>query len=271
MLDAVDCSVSLGGAPVLSGVTLRLGPGEVVAVVGANGAGKSTLLRLLAGEIAPSAGAACLDGRPLSTLHPRALARRRAVMSQASQLAFSFTAAEIVAFGAEAGGAPRRLGEALARRALARVDLAGCENRPVSTLSGGQAQRVHLARALAQVEAAERRGEDGGAAPRFLLLDEPTASLDLRHQLHALGVARAMAARGLGVLAILHDLNLAIRAADRIVALAGGRIVADGAPAEVVDDGFVARVYGLTLPVGRAPTPGIPFILPQSAPPFAPA
>ncbi|WAJ31319.1 heme ABC transporter ATP-binding protein [Antarcticirhabdus aurantiaca] len=269
MLDAVDCSVSLGGAPVLSGVTIRLGPGEVVAVVGANGAGKSTLLRLLAGEIAPSAGAARLDGRPLSTLHPRALARRRAVMSQASQLAFSFTAAEIVAFGAEAGGAPRRRGEELARRALARVDLAGFENRPVSTLSGGQAQRVHLARALAQVEAAE--GDGDGGVPRFLLLDEPTASLDLRHQLHALGVARAMAARGLGVLAILHDLNLAIRAADRIVALAGGRIVADGAPAEVVDDGFVARVYGLALPVGRAPAPGIPFILPQSAPPSAPA
>lgn len=265
MLELADISVSLGGRTILDGVSLAVTPGECVAVIGANGAGKSTLLKVLSGQMRPDRGAARLDGCPMGDIGAAALSRRRAVVAQSVALAFPFTAAEIVGFGAEAGGALGRRREAIAAAALAQVDMAGHAARLVPSLSGGEAQRVHLARAIAQLEAAMESPVGDGANGHYLLLDEPTASLDLRHQVETLSLARRLAGRGIGVVVVLHDLNLAALASDRIVALKDGRVLANGPVGTVVDDALVSAVYGIALPVGRTP-PDLPFVLPQTAP-----
>ncbi|MEF2550554.1 heme ABC transporter ATP-binding protein [Aurantimonas sp. A2-1-M11] len=265
MLELSGISVSLGGRAILDGVGFTVTAGECVGVIGANGAGKSTLMKVLSGQLRPDRGSARLDGRELSEIGAAGLSRRRAVVAQSVDLSFPFTAAEIVRFGAEAGGASgRRRGE-IAESALAQVDMAGHARQLVPSLSGGEAQRVHLARGIAQIEAAMDTAQAGQVAGGyFLLLDEPTASLDLRHQVETLTLARRLAGRGIGIVAVLHDLNLAAMASDRIVALKDGRVVAAGPVGSVVDDAMVEVVYGIALPVGRTP-PTLPFFLPQMA------
>lgn len=245
----------IGGRPVLDGVDLSVEVGEVVVLIGANGAGKSTLLKILSGEGTPDGGD--VAGPVVEARHPAAMARVRAVVPQSVEIAFPFTAVEIVRLGAEAGGSGGLAADRLCLAALSDVGLAGYGERKVSSLSGGEAQRVHLARAIAQIRAMP-------GPTRFLLLDEPTASLDLCHQLLVVRLARRMALEGVGVLAILHDINLACLAATRLVALADGRVVANGSPRDVVDDALIQRVYQVHLPVGHAP-PHLPFVLPQAA------
>lgn len=252
---ARDLRLAMGGRAILDGVSLELRPGEVLCVIGANGAGKSTLLGLLSGARRPDAG--MLTGPVADARAPAAMARVRAVLPQSVELGFAFNAFELVRLGAEAGGARAEAVASLCHDALAEVGLDGFAGRNVAAMSGGEAQRVHLARALAQVRAMP-------GPHRFLLLDEPTASLDLKHQILTLDIARRLARTGVGVLAILHDLNLACLAADLILALAGGRVVAQGRPEEVVTDGVVEATYGLRLPVGRVPATA-PFLLPQIA------
>ena len=245
----------IGGRAVLDGVDLSVETGEVVVMIGANGAGKSTLLKILSGESAPDDGH--VGGPVAEARHPSAMARVRAVVPQSVELAFPFTAFEIVRLGAESGGAGGLSADRLCQAALSDVGLAGYGDRKVSSLSGGEAQRVHLARAIAQVRAMP-------GPTRFLLLDEPTASLDLCHQLLVVRLARRMAQEGVGVLAILHDINLACLAATRLAALADGQVMANGSPRDIVDDALIERVYGVRLPVGHAPT-HLPFVLPQAA------
>ncbi len=246
--------VVLGGRAILDGVDLALEPGKVTVVVGPNGAGKSTLLKVLAGERQPSSGEVRLDGIPLEKLAPVALARRRAVLPQSVHVAFVFTVAEIVTLGLPAG-LERLLASALVARALRAVDLDGFEARLYDQLSGGERQRVQFARVLAQLWAAP--------APGYLLLDEPTLSLDLAHQLLTLRIARDYASEGGGVLAVLHDINLSAMAADEIVALKDGRVVAAGAPGDVVTDELIATLYGVSARVRGVPEG--PFLLPQTA------
>lgn len=248
MYTARDITVRAGGRTLLEGAGVAVAPGRVTVLVGANGAGKSTLLKVLAGELRPAAGTVELDGTPVRALSPRALAARRAVLSQSVQVAFPFTVAEVVALGSQ------RARPELVHRALARVDMLGFHDRPYGRLSGGEMQRVQIARALLQLQAC--------AAPGYLLLDEPTASLDLSHQTLIVRLARALASEGVGVLAILHDLNLAAMAADRIVALRAGRVEGEGQPSEMLTDALLARVFGVRLRVGWAPE--TPFLLPQS-------
>jgi iron complex transport system ATP-binding protein len=260
MLAAHDIVVSAGRRSILDGVSLTLGAGETVAVVGPNGAGKSTLLRVLAGELRPDGGRVMLDGREVSTFPPRLLARRRAVLSPSITVTFPFTLAEVVAMGA--GDGTGRTVEALARAAIAEVDLQGFETRVFSTLSGGEQQRGHFARVLVQMACGEAMH-----GPGALLLDEPTASLDLRHQLALTASARRCAARGVAVLAIVHDLNLATQFADRLIVLQHGRLVAEGAPGEVIDDELLESVFGVRGAVGLLPPAGVPFVLPHAAVP----
>ena len=253
MYEARAIRVVLGGRAILDGVDLALSPGRVVVVVGPNGAGKSTLLKALAGERRPSSGEVRLDGVPLADIPTAALARRRAVLPQSVHVAFAFTVAEIVTLGLPAG-LDRVLTNAHVARALLAVDLENFDARLYEQLSGGERQRVQFARVLAQLWAAP--------APGYLLLDEPTLSLDLEHQLLALRIARDYAREGGGVLAVLHDINLAAMAADEIVALKNGRVVAAGTPGEVFTDGLMATLYGVAARVCSVPEG--PFLLPQT-------
>jgi heme transport system ATP-binding protein len=256
-LAAASISVRIGGKALLDGVTLSIAAGETVALVGPNGAGKSTLLRVLSGEIRPSTGVVALKGRPLASFGPRVLAQHRAVLSQNLTVAFPFTVADVVRMGA----GDRRGGklDQLVADALAEVDLAAFADRVITTMSGGEQQRAHFARVLVQLACGE-----AAHGPGVLLLDEPTASLDLRHQLDLVEATRRCTARGVTVVAILHDLNLATLFARRVVVLDRGRIAADGAPRDTITDAMLEQVFRVGTAIGRVPAAGTPFVLPHA-------
>lgn len=258
MYRAEDVTVTAGRKTLVDRASLAIVPGRVSVLVGPNGAGKSTLLKALSGEQRLASGRVTLDGVAVSAMRPLDLARRRAVLPQAAEVAFPFTAGEVIA-----AGLMGREGRDAARiaRMLALVDLSGFADRRYDSLSGGERQRVQLARILAQLDL----GRSGKAA--YLFLDEPTASLDLAHQLTVLRLARAHAEQGGGVLAVLHDLNLAAMVADEIVVMAGGRIRAAGPVAQVLTEEVLADAFGISVAVGVAP-PG-PFVLPQNVRPPA--
>lgn len=261
MFHARNVSVRYGGHLALQAATLAVEPGAVTVLIGPNGAGKSTLLKALCGDLVPGEGSVEVDGRNILLFSAAELAARRAVLSQATQLSFPFTVHEVVRLGLESAGG---VGAAERRRmidaALHRVELTGFGGRFYQELSGGEQQRVQLARVLCQI------GAPATAAGRTLFLDEPTSSLDLRHQLVVLKLAREFAAAGGAVLAILHDLNLAAGFADRIAVVGTGRLVALGTPAEVLTDRVMEEVFSVPLRMGVVPPLGIPFVLPQSAP-----
>lgn len=227
-----------GGRTLVSDADLRVGAGEVVAVVGPNGAGKSTLLRMLGGELKPSSGNLRLHGRPLDDWAPGERARARAILPQHSALSFPFTVRDVVRLGRmpfDGAG-----GEHAVDAALDRTEMRRLESRLYPTLSGGERQLVHLARVLAQLA-----GEDGSPAGRLLLLDEPVAGLDPAHQHRVMAIAREEAARGAAVLAVLHDLNLAAQYADALVVLHGGRVVRSGRAADVLTSEMVRLIFAL--------------------------
>lgn len=228
----------------LAGVDLTVAPGELVALVGPNGAGKSTLFALLAGELQPDRGTASLDGRGLADYSAAALAVQRAALEQAPSLSAPFTVRELVALGMAAVPKAAIDEVAVAARAMASAGITALAARPADRLSGGERARAHLARVLAQLWAGRAVG--GG---RYLLLDEPTASLDLAHQVATMQIARAEAEAGAGVLAVLHDLNLAAAFADRVLLLAAGRTAAEGSPAAVFDAGRLTEVYATPVTV----------------------
>ena len=254
MLEARDVSVSLNGRVIVRHTSLSISPGQVTVIIGPNGSGKTTLLRALSGELITPTGSIRLNGHDLCNLKPWQAATMRAVLPQTTTLSFPFRVREIVALGQSESGALSDRPE----RALARVDLSGFGGRLYQDLSGGEQQRVQLARVLCQVWT-----PIVGEEPRYLLLDEPVSSLDIRHQLTIMQVARDFADAGGGVLAVLHDLNLAAMFADRVVVMCDGRIIVQGAPADVLDDATIAGVFGVPLRAGVAPA-GIPFVLPQS-------
>ncbi len=258
MILAEHITVRAGRRPLIDGISLAIRPGRVTAIIGPNGAGKSTLVKALTGEVRPSGGRVTLDGADLARLRPGDLAARRAVLPQATTLAFPFTVHEVVRLGAvdrsRAAGVDGRVAEALAR-----ADLAGFGARLYQELSGGEQQRVQLARVLCQVPEPCRNG-----VPSYLFLDEPTASLDLRHQLMTLAAARGFAEGGGGVVAVLHDINLAALHADTVVVIDRGRIAAEGTPSEVLTETLLRTVFGVALAVGQTAS-GVPFILPGAA------
>lgn len=265
MILADRVRVDLGRRRILDGVSLSALPGTLTAIAGPNGSGKTTLLRALSGDLRHG-GRILINGRDLRRIAAPDLARMRAVVAQSTQVAFRFSVIEVVGLGVP--GEPAAAGAA--RQALAAVGLAGFERRIVADLSGGEQQRVHLARALAQVEGDGANGGGTGGDPRWLLLDEPVASLDIAHQLQVMRLARAFADRGGGVIAVMHDLNLTAMFADRVLLMAAGAVLADGSPAAVMTDRRLSTAYGCPLRVGIPPTAG-PYVLPQAAEPQAPA
>lgn len=227
-MNAIDLGVRRGGRRCLSEVNLELKPGELLAVLGPNGAGKSTLLSALAGAMSPSEGRCELEGRNLFDWHPRELARRRAVLSQHPSLNFAFPAIEAVLLGRwpHNGGRASALDYQLAQEALAQVGGAHLAKRPVTQLSGGEAQRVHLARVLCQLWASEPRLHSG----HFLLLDEPTSSLDPALALEMMALFCRARDQGASVVMIAHDIALAARFADRVLVLKEGEVQFLGSP-----------------------------------------
>jgi iron complex transport system ATP-binding protein len=238
LLRATCLTHRAGGRAVLQDVSLAGDAGEVLALVGPNGAGKSTLLAALAGDLRPATGEVLLAGRSPRRWGPRRLAGIRAVLTQQWAVEFPFTARQIVEMGRAA--APREAradARAAVDGALAAADAAHLAEVPVTAMSAGERARVGLARVLAQ-------------DARILLLDEPTAALDIRHQHLVLAEARAQARRGRLVVVVLHDLNLAAGYADRIALLAAGRLEAVGGPAEVLDADRLERAFRHPIAVG---------------------
>lgn len=253
-LEATGLRVTYRGAkqPALDEVSFTVSAGEFVAVAGPNGSGKTTLLRALLGLVPATAGQVILDGRPLDSWSRRALAETIGALPQREEPAFPLTIEEAVLMGrwsrlgpvAAAGPADR----AAIADALARCDLAGFERRGIDTLSGGEWQRARLARALV-------------ASPRLLLLDEPTAALDMGHEMELFELLRSLVRDGLGVLVITHDLNLAARYAGRMVLMHHGRVVASGTPSEVLREELLSETFGWPVAVTRWPD-GAPQVLP---------
>lgn len=260
MIEATGISVTIDRHSILHNVDLRALPGEITVIVGPNGSGKSTLLKAICGDLA-HAGAVSINGRPTASMKAWEAASLRAVLPQSTVLSFPFTVREVVKIGMTAGRSGARLDELdrLPELALQRVDLAGYSGRFYSELSGGEQQRVQLARTLCQVWTPTLDGQ-----PRYLLLDEPVSSLDVRHQIAVMQVARTFAAAGGGVVAILHDLNLTAMFADRVLVLSGGRVHDFGRPAEAITDGMLREVFEVALRVGATPVGDVPFVLPQS-------
>lgn len=248
----------VGGACLVADVSLAVAPGEVVGILGPNGAGKSTLLNLVTGELTPTAGRVLLDGIPLANAEPALLARRRAVVPQSSQLTFPFTAREVVMLGASVPGFGHTDAVAFeAQHALERVGLTPLAHRKYTELSGGERQRVHIARAMCQLATAPR----SPAETPLLLVDEPTSNLDIGHQRRVLASVRDMAAEGVAVLAVLHDINLAAGYCDALALMKSGALVACGRPHDMVRDHVLSRTYGCALDANTTPA-HTPFVLP---------
>ncbi|SJM68864.1 ABC transporter ATP-binding protein [Brevundimonas diminuta 3F5N] len=236
ILSAENLSVRLGDKAVLNGVGAAFAPGLVTAIVGPNGAGKSTLLDCLAALRAPDAGRVTLDGRPLHDLAPRARARRIAYLPQNAEIAWAVEGRTFVGLGRTpyvGAWGLRADDRAAVARAMAVTGVEAFADRVVSTLSGGERARVMIARALA--------GE-----PQWLLADEPLAGLDPGHVLDACDLFRRLAdEEGRGVVLTLHDLDAALRVADRVIVLAEGRVLADAAPAEALSPAVLKAAYGV--------------------------
>lgn len=252
-LRAESVTAGYGAQPILNGLDLSVERGEFLTVVGPNGSGKSTLVRTLTRALTPMAGRVLLDGRDLRKMRPRELARLLAVVAQETAVGFDFTVEEVVSLGRTPHLAPFR-GETPRDRtviegAMRQTNTFHLADRLITRLSGGERQRVMVARALAQ-------------EPQLLILDEPTAHLDIAHQIELLDLARRLNREvGLTVVAVLHDLNLAALYADRFFMMKEGRCWAEGGPADVLTEANVLAVYGSRVKVIRHPVAGTPHLI----------
>ncbi|MGF6773641.1 iron complex transport system ATP-binding protein [Paraburkholderia sp. GAS199] len=264
MLVASNLSVTRGESAVLRNLSLSVEPGALTALLGRNGVGKSTLLKALAGEFEGAGagvrssralrltGELTLNGESLHDIAPQRLALLRAVLPQSSQPVFPFSVDEIVLFGRyphARGGSPSRRDREIVAEALTLAEAGNLAGRDITTLSGGELARVQFARVLAQLwPATAQSSEHDTATPRYLLLDEPTAALDIAHQHGLLAAVRDVARRwNIGVLAIVHDPNLAARHADTMALLADGTILAQGTPREMMCPELIERCYGFAV------------------------
>ncbi|ALG11296.1 ABC transporter ATP-binding protein [Kibdelosporangium phytohabitans] len=242
-------SVDIAGKSLIRDLHLEADSGQVVGLVGPNGSGKSTALRCVYRALTPSAGAVYLDGTDVATLTLRENAQRVAALTQDNHTDLDFTVSEVVALGRTPhlrGNQPLSATEhALCREAMEQTDVLHLQDRSVLTLSGGERQRVFIARALVQ-------------QPKVLVLDEPTNHLDVRHQVELLSF---LGKSGLTVLVAIHDLNLAAAACDRLGVLAGGEVVAAGAPVDVLTTDLVRRVFGVDATIVAHPRTGVPQLL----------
>lgn len=251
LIDVRDLVVSRGGERILDGVSVSVDRGELVGLVGPNGAGKTTLIAACNGTLAFERGSILLDGHERTTLSQREVARLVATVPQETNTAFEFDVETVVEMGRTAYvsrfGTTTADDRAAVRRAMERAGVTEFADRSVTTLSGGERQRVLFARALA-------------AETPALLLDEPTASLDINHQLRTLELVREAVDDGKAALAAIHDLNLAARVCDRLVLLANGRVRATGSPREVLSTDAIDEAFGVRTAVNDDPAVGSPMV-----------
>lgn len=257
ILTAEALSCGYGDLPVISGVDLELYAGDFVGVIGPNGCGKSTLIRALTGILPPLSGRVHLEGRSVTDLPRREIARRIAVVPQDTALLFGFSVLEMVLMGRTPHlRRLQRAGEtdlAVALGALRQTDLIRFKDRKVTELSGGERQRAVIARALAQ-------------EPEILLLDEPDSHLDIGHQVEVFNLMEELnRARGLTLLCVSHDLNLAAAYCRQLVLMQGGRTIAAGPPDLILTPERIRAVYGLDVLVQPSPINGAPQVTPCSA------
>jgi len=250
-LELRDVAVAYHSVRVLEGVDLAVRRSEIVGVVGPNGAGKTSLLRVMGGVLPPAAGEVMVEGRAIREIPRAALARRMAVVPQEPGAALPFTTLEVALMGRNPHAGRRYFDNpsdlVKARQALGEAGVLDLAGRTFDTLSGGERQRVLIARALAQ-------------EPRILLLDEPTAHLDLRHQAMLAALVRRLSGSGTTTVLVSHDLNLASQICDRLLLLAEGRVAACGTPEEVMRPERIERVYGCPVWVETSRQTGRPLV-----------
>jgi iron complex transport system ATP-binding protein len=241
MLRIADLHCHAGDRPILRGISTEFKPGLLHVIVGPNGSGKSTFLRAFSGEWPAGSGSVFYDDLPLTSIGKPELARRRAVMSQLPELNFPVRVDDIVMMGRYPHFTYRhsRHDEDICRQAMERLGVHELAGRDYLTLSGGERQRVQFARALAQI------WDPPATGSRYLFLDEPVSSLDVHYQHEFLGLARSLAASGILLIAVLHDLNLALQYADRMLFLKAGRVVAEGNASSIVTPGLIRDVFGM--------------------------
>tara|TARA_B100000683_G_scaffold275898_1_gene328064 strand:- start:6292 stop:7119 length:828 start_codon:yes stop_codon:yes gene_type:complete len=249
MIEVQQLTVTRGNREILQDINLKVTPGEVRVVIGANGAGKSTLLETIAGDLPAAQGTILIDNRPLNQWPAPELAQHRAVLRQSPRLDLRFTVLEVILMG-RSPHIKRYETKAdlqIAHDALAVVNLEGFADRFYTQLSGGEQQRVHLARVLAQVWTPALLGQDAddNSSERYLLFDEPTSNLDVHAQHLVLECVRRFARVGGTVLCVLHDINLASQYADQILLLKNGRVLADGPPVDVLQPNLLHKAFGV--------------------------
>ncbi|MCE2596294.1 heme ABC transporter ATP-binding protein [Motilimonas cestriensis] len=254
MLQAVDVNLTRDDKAVLTEVNVALNCNEVVALVGPNGAGKSSLFNVISGELL-SSGQVFIEQLLRDSWSPPELAQRLAILPQSSQLNFPFSAFEVVNIGRMNKTTSHLENERVISQVMSWADIQDKAQNIYTHLSGGEKQRVQLARIFAQIW---EKPSQGG---RYLLLDEPTAALDLYHQHQLLNLLKELAQQQIGSLVVLHDLNLAARYADRVVVLDHGKVVAQGASNEVFTQSLLKSVFSLECEIITHPTAGYPVIL----------
>ncbi|MBN7810089.1 heme ABC transporter ATP-binding protein [Algoriphagus sp. H41] len=251
MLKATNVHFCIRQRPIVDEVSLELNPGEILAILGPNGAGKSTFFKILSGEVRCKHGAIGYNGHDIHKLKSRELAEVRAVMPQHTQVNFPFTVQEVVELGLISTRAkdPAKL----IREVLEATHTLHLSGQVFNTLSGGEKQRVQLARVLVQIWEAK-------PFPRYLLLDEPTSSLDIAQQHAVLKILKTLKSRNIGILVILHELNLAAQYADKIALLKNGMVAKAGTVEEVLDEGILAQVFDHPIQLISNPATGGVFI-----------
>ena len=252
LIELTSVGLALDGRAILKNVSLQVFPGEVLALVGPNGAGKSSLLSVMSGDVQATTGRALLQGRDVSKYRVDEAARQRSVLMQSNEVSFPFTVAEIVEMGRAPWARTMSLtddNKAIAE-ALEKADVEHLVERRFNQLSGGERARVSLARVLAQ-------------RTPVVLLDEPTAALDLKHQESVMKTVREIAGQGRAVVVVVHDLSVAAGYADRVAMVVEGKIAAVGSPREVITAKRVSEVYGVAVDIETVGSPARPVILPQ--------
>ncbi|WP_049721441.1 heme ABC transporter ATP-binding protein [Gilvimarinus polysaccharolyticus] len=250
-----DLSVSIAGRKLLSNINLAVNVGEVVCIIGPNGAGKTTLLRTISQDLTPDNGSIIFNHRLLFEMPPQVRARHIAVLTQHNPLGFAFTGLEVVALGRTPHSTGVAIDTEICHAAMAALDVTHLTERLYPSLSGGEQQRIQLARVLAQIW----RADDAQA--RLLLLDEPVTSLDIGHQYQLMQAVRAFAKSGVAVVMTVHDMTLAGAFADRLIALKQGACIAEGDPQQVLTEALINDVFATKVTVINHPQTGKPVVL----------
>lgn len=258
MYEASNISFRVRDRAILEGVNLMLQPGEFTAVVGPNGAGKSTLLKALAYENTSFRGEVKINGKAAASYSAKSLSLVRAVLPQSSNMQFAFTAGQIVHLGRHAHRSTKTENQNIVDEVMELTSTTGFRDRNYTTLSGGEKQRVQMARVLAQVW-------EETVYPRYILLDEPTSSMDIAQQQQLFSLAKMVCSRNIGVMAIVHDLNQAVQVADTLYFLREGRITASGNARNVFTKSNIEETFCCRVNVYHDPCNNCPYIIPERA------